>query len=619
LITQTSLPSPQQDDDASEEIPLHDEPANGNTPAKETSVEEAPAASDPLSLLTDTTRPFPSESPKFASRPPSGADSYGPLSSENGLENIDLGPLHEEIDLGVDGGGNAPPPSSSSAASAAAITDRGNLLFSPSGAGTSGASTSAAAAGVSTRPAARIRISVSDPVRRVSDHAFIPGLTSSHFEYLVTSAPILPVSNGHQSSPTTTAPAQQHQEAGNQAIDDQEPWQRREVRRRFNDFVALADLLVETQRGYFIFPRPDKGALDGAASGKSEIEFVESRRVELERYLRRLAEHPVLGKCNELRVFLTAEGSLSSNFHWQQLQPLKASLMEGVARLPAQLLGSDPVAPTTADAAKNPKHTNDLLRRLKELGERMRQEYKPPMSLPEDEIALRQTKAEVESYSEVLMQASRRAEKLLREFEHTGNVIGDLGLSLVRLGKYEDEEGSKCGEYTELGAGARAIGTEARRVGMTAVRTFRLARSATNEAVSALEPLHTELALAPAVVEALKEREAALVTVDTIRDGISKKAEALSIAEQSTDLNQVRKAQALRNEIASLEAACDAAEAEYEKVKGRNQTELQRWREERKNEFTRMAVAYAHVMAVFEDRAAEVFRSTDSSSDIINK
>jgi len=445
----------------------------------------------------------------------------------------------------------------------------------------------------------------------LQDHSFIPGLTSSHFEYLVTSSPILPISNGQHPSPTTTAPLQQHQEEEHQ---DQEQWPRSEVRRRFNDFVALADLLVETQRGYFIFPRPEKGALDGAASGKSEIEFTESRRIELERYLRRLAEHPVLGKSNELRVFLSAEGSLSSNFHWQQLQPLKASLMEGVVRLPAQLLGTDPAAPSTIDAAKNPRHTNDILRRLKELGERMRQEYKPASSLPEDEIALRQTKAEVESYQGVLMQASRRAEKLLREFEHTGNVTGDLGLALVRLAKYEDEEGSKCGEYTEIGAGAKRIGADARRVGMTAVRTYRLARSATNEAVSALEPLHTELALAPAVVEALKEREAALVTVDTIRDGIARKAEALSIAEQSTDINQVRKAQTVRNEVASLEAACDAAEAEYEKVKGRNKTELQRWREERKNEFTRMTVAYARVQAVFEERAAEVFGSSSDST-----
>ena len=53
--------------------------------------------------------------------------------------------------------------------------------------------------------------------------------------------------------------------------------------------------MAETQRGYFLYPRPDKGALDGAAAGRTENEFVESRRIDLERYLRTLAAHPVVG------------------------------------------------------------------------------------------------------------------------------------------------------------------------------------------------------------------------------------------------------------------------------------------------------------------------------------
>lgn len=57
-------------------------------------------------------------------------------------------------------------------------------------------------------------------------------------------------------------------------------------------------------------------------------------------------------------------------------------------------------------------------------------------------------------------------------------VMGDLGLSLVKLAKYEDEEGSKCGQYSELGVGARAVGADARRVGLAAVRQSRLARAA---------------------------------------------------------------------------------------------------------------------------------------------
>jgi hypothetical protein len=168
-----------------------------------------------------------------------------------------------------------------------------------------------------------------------------------------------------------------------------QPWPKGDVRRRFNDFVSLADLLTETHRGYFLHPRPDKGALEAAAAGRSEAEFVEMRRAELERYLRQLVAHPIAGRSEELRVFLIAEGSLATSFEWRQLLPLRGSLAEGVARLPRQLLGSDSSIPTTTDVTKNPRHTNDLMRRFRELGERMRQEYQAPRDLPPDEVVLR--------------------------------------------------------------------------------------------------------------------------------------------------------------------------------------------------------------------------------------
>jgi sorting nexin-1/2 len=249
------------------------------------------------------------------------------------------------------------------------------------------------------------------------------------------------------------------------------------------------------------------------------------------------------------------------------------------------------------------------------MGERMRQEYQPPESLSEDEVSLRQTKAAVELYSEAVANASRRAEKLLREFETLGMVVGDLGLSLIRLGKYEDEEGSRCGAYTSLGSSARAIATDARRLGMAAVRVSRLARSATGESVSALEPLHTELALAPAVIEALQEREAALLTLQSIKEDMSRKQAAVealeSAAETSNgDLQKITKVQHLKNEVAALEAAAEVAQIEYDRVKSRNVEELKRYNAERAGEFRRMATAYSRVANIFESRESEVWRGT---------
>lgn len=304
---------------------------------------------------------------------------------------------------------------------------RANSSAAARGGGPSNGAAPASSLGAgSSRAAPQYHITVSDPVRRIGD-SVIPGFTSTHTEYLVASTAVGEGGGGRER-------------------------RRAEVRRRFKDFVALADLLAVTQRGYFVFPRPDKNTLDQQL-GKSD--FVELRRAELERYLRKLAAHPVVARGEELRVFLEAEGSLASSPAWQQLQPTRGTLLEGIGRLPRQLIGSDPGVPSTVEAQQNARNTSDLLRRFRELGERMRQEYKAPPVLGEEEARLREQRAGVEDYAEKLAVASRRAEKMVKEFEELGAVVGDLGLSLVKLAKYEEEEGGKCGQYTELGGGRR--------------------------------------------------------------------------------------------------------------------------------------------------------------------
>ncbi|KAL4859717.1 5'-3' exoribonuclease 2 [Chlorella vulgaris] len=435
-------------------------------------------------------------------------------------------------------------------------------------------------AGPSSRPAPVLQISVSDPVRRVGD-SVIPGFTSTHTEYLVSAS-------------------------------WDSPWRRVEVRRRFRDFVALADLLAVTQRGFFVFPRPDKNTLDQQL-GKSD--FVEVRRLELERYLRKLAAHPVVGQGEELRVFLEAEGSLGSSFQWQQLQPARGTLIEGISRLPRQLIGTDSSVPTTVEAQQNARNTSDLLRRFREIGERMRQEYKAPPVLQEQEVKLREKRAGVEEYAEKLAAASRRAELMVKEFEEMGAVMGDLGLSLVKLGRYEDEEGSKCGQYSDLGVGARAVATDAKRVGTAAVRQSRLARLANGQVMEALEPLHDELAMSPAVTAALRERETALLTLQSIEEDLERRRGAVVALEESGarrvggDAAKARKVAAMQNDVSALEAALSAAQLEYERVKARNLQELERVRLERASEFARLARGFAEVDAMYGQRCQEIWRN----------
>ena len=59
-----------------------------------------------------------------------------------------------------------------------------------------------------------------------------------------------------------------------------------------------------------------------------------------------------------------------------------------------------------------------------------------------------------------------QAEKMVSQFEEMGNVLGDLGLALIAMAKYEDEEGARTGSYTDSSAASKDISADARRVGM---------------------------------------------------------------------------------------------------------------------------------------------------------
>ena len=59
-----------------------------------------------------------------------------------------------------------------------------------------------------------------------------------------------------------------------------------------------------------------------------------------------------------------------------------------------------------------------------------------------------------------------QAEKVLGKFETHGTVLGDLGLASIKLAKFEDEVGTRCGSYTDTAMASKAIGSDARRVGM---------------------------------------------------------------------------------------------------------------------------------------------------------
>ncbi|XP_035246132.1 sorting nexin-30 isoform X3 [Anguilla anguilla] len=78
------------------------------------------------------------------------------------------------------------------------------------------------------------------------------------------------------------------------------------VRRRYQDFDWLRIKLEESQPTHLIPPLPEKFVMKGVVDRFSE-EFVETRRKALDKFLKRVADHPVLSFNEHLNVFLSAK------------------------------------------------------------------------------------------------------------------------------------------------------------------------------------------------------------------------------------------------------------------------------------------------------------------------
>ncbi|GAA6046543.1 hypothetical protein JCM3770_006201 [Rhodotorula araucariae] len=75
-------------------------------------------------------------------------------------------------------------------------------------------------------------------------------------------------------------------------------------RRRFHDFVFLRDGLVKDFPASVVPPLPEKHRMEYVIGDRFSPEFIERRRVDLERFLQRLARHPKLSRTSIYQAFL---------------------------------------------------------------------------------------------------------------------------------------------------------------------------------------------------------------------------------------------------------------------------------------------------------------------------
>lgn len=415
-----------------------------------------------------------------------------------------------------------------------------------------------------------IHISVSDPQKVLeTSNSLVPG-SASYYTYLITTRTNLPEFEGTEFS----------------------------VRRRFREVVTLSDRLAEAFRGYFIPLRPDKSVMESQMMQKNE--FVEQRRVAIEKYLKKLANHPAIRKSDELRVFLQVEGNLPL----PKTTDVASRVLDGVVKLPGQLMGDSTLTPQ--EVVQPAKGGRDLLWLFKELRQAVANDWggtKPPV-VEEDKEFL-EKKERLNDLEQQLSNVSEQAEALVKAQQDIGETMGELGLAFVKLTKFEIEEVVYECQKTRA--------ADMKNMATTAVKASRLYRELNAQTVKHLDKLHDYLGMMLSIDNAFTDRSNALLTVQTLVSEVSSlqsRIDKLELAASKIfggDRSRMRKIEELKETLKVTDDARCCAVREYERIKENNRSELARLDSERRVDFLSMLKGFVVNQAGYAEKIANVW------------
>lgn len=420
-----------------------------------------------------------------------------------------------------------------------------------------------------------LSISVSDPQKEQElSNSLVPGGTT-YVTYLITTRTDLPEFDGTEFS----------------------------VRRRFRDVVTLSDRLAESYRGFFIPLRPDKSVVESQVMQKQE--FVEQRRAALEKYLRRLAAHPVIRRGEEIRMFLEAHGKLPL----VRTTDVASRMLDGAVQLPKQIFGEAAGGMVDSNEVAQPaKGGRDLLRIFKELKQSVANDWgavKPPVV--EEDKELLEKKQNLQDFEQQLSNVSQQAEALVKAQQDIGETMGQMGLAFVKLTKFETEQAVYDSQRTRA--------ADMKNVATASVKASRLYRELNAQTVKHLDKLHEYLGVMLAVNNAFSDRSSALLTVQTLLSELSslksriEKLEAASSKIFGGDRSRIRKIEELRETHRVTEDAKSSAVREYERIKENNKNELERFEKERHDDFLGMLRGFIVNQAGYAEKMANVWET----------
>ena len=334
------------------------------------------------------------------------------------------------------------------------------------------------------------------------------------------------------------------------------------VLRRYSDFLWLYERLHVERAGAIVPHLPEKQPV-----GRFSPAFVEDRRVNLERFLRRVAVHPELADAPCLDTFLRADdvtfqaaknaktGVVMAASQANMLQPSPPK-KDGIKRWFAEAKTS-----MTGDLVKSPD--DDLF----------------------DEI-----QRYVNGLDNQMRNVSHQATGLVRKGKEIANGLFEFGLAFNLLGQSE----------------ADALGDALSKMGETADQLSVLSvEHAEKEMAQFEEPLQDYIKTIHAVKLALQRRHEKRLSYSTCLSEVE--AKNMQLAKLRTQIGSEAKAYATEMSLRRAQEAAEVAREDFATVSQRVLREVDRFKREKAEDMRRTVLDYINLQVEYNKRMEEVW------------
>mmetsp|Transcript_10444 Transcript_10444/g.17574 ORF Transcript_10444/g.17574 Transcript_10444/m.17574 type:complete len:479 (-) Transcript_10444:450-1886(-) len=333
------------------------------------------------------------------------------------------------------------------------------------------------------------------------------------------------------------------------------------VLRRYSDFLWLYERLHVEKAGAIIPPLPEKQPV-----GRFSPTFIEDRRVNLERFLRRVSVHPELADAKCLDTFLRAD---DITFH-------------GAKSAKGEIMAS-----STANIAVKPK-SGGLNRWFAEAKTSISGDL---VRSPDDDL-FDEIARYIQGLDTQMKNVSQQATGLVRKGKEISNGLFEFGLAFNLLGQSE----------------ADALGDALCKMGETADKLSVLSSDHADKEMNQFEdPIQDYIKMIHAVKLALQRRHEKRISYSTCLSNVQTKQ--MSLSKLRMQPGQEAKAYAAEMSMRRAQEEAEVARDDFATVSQRVLREMDRFKREKAEDMRRTVLDYIQLQVEYNKRMEEVWSS----------